>query len=138
MERYGGTKVMPRTPNYYRLVGKTLKYIQQHGKDYETFPTSIPGIFIIRFPNKKFFLEFLPIDLQGKPLVRKGYRLQYMNNFQAFKRMVNDPRTEKLLKTVLSYNPDTNKIKDDILNIDIDIDECDENETEEEHSTEED
>lgn len=128
--------LMPRTPNYYRLVGKTLKYIQTHGKDYEQYPTSIPGIFIIRYPNKKFFLEFLPIDLQGKPLTRKGYTLQYMSNFQAFKRMVNDPRTEQLLKTVLSYNPQTNTIKDEILNVDLLLEEMGELD-DEKHSDEE-
>jgi hypothetical protein len=129
---------MPHTPNYYRLVGKTLKYIQEHGKDYEKFPTSIPGIFIIRTPDKRFRLEFLPINKQGKPLVRKGYTLGYMANFEAFKLMVNDPRTEKLLKTVLSYNPETNKISDDVLHIELDLNECDENEEEKEYSDEED
>lgn len=128
---------MPHTPNYYRLVGKTLKYIQTHGKDYETYPTSIPGIFIIRTPDKHFLLEFLPIDKQGKPLTRKGYSLKYLANFEAFKQMVNDPRTEKLLKTVLSYNPETNMIKDEILDVELLISEMGELD-EEEYPTEED
>jgi hypothetical protein len=114
---------MPYTPNYYRLVGKTLKYIQEYGKDYEKYPTSIPGIFIMRMPDKCFVLEFLPINKQGKPLTRRGYLIKYQANFDAFKLMVNDPRTEKLLKTVLSYNPQLNSIKDDVLNVDVLLDE---------------
>ncbi len=83
-----------------------IKRIMKNAGDWERKRTSIPGIFLVRMPDKEFrvMLMFSPIDEAGNPRKRRGLFFGVMDTVEAARRAFPDERLDALVAAVQKIN----------------------------------
>lgn len=84
-------------------VEKGLKSFLETGEDWARKPTSVPGVFVVKFPKSKsrpatLGVEFNPVDSSGKPSKRKGLLVRSFKDFEDYRKIINDERVSSLFK----------------------------------------
>ena len=96
------------------------------GNDWEKLKTSIPGVFVQRLPPyrsspARLAVEVNPVDSAGNPTKRRGVLVRYMDEYEAFKEIMNDEKLPKLLELLDAVNPGSgqrsSKKSEDIIEI---------------------
>ncbi|MBY9001115.1 MAG: hypothetical protein KGD64_09385, partial [Candidatus Heimdallarchaeota archaeon] len=66
--------------------------------------TSVPGVSIVKLPTKNedlnFGLELLPVNEDGTPLKRKGVFITSLEQWEAYKMLLNDPKAQDLITNI--------------------------------------
>ena len=86
-------------------VEKGLSGFLETGADWARKPTSVPGVFVVKFPAARnrpatLGVEFNPVDKSGKPIKRRGLMIRSLGELQEYKKMITDDKVDALLKGV--------------------------------------
>ncbi len=87
-------------------LAEDIKRTMKNAGDWERKRTSIPGIFIVRMPDKEFrvMLMFSPIDEAGNPRKRRGLFFGVMDTVEAARKAFPDERLDALVAAVQKIN----------------------------------
>ncbi len=87
-------------------LAEDIKKVMENAGDWERKRTSIPGIFLVRMPDKEFrvMLMFSPIDEAGNPRKRRGLFFGVMETVEAARRAFRDERLDALVTAVQKIN----------------------------------
>lgn len=93
---------------------ESLKSFLKGGKDWERKRTTVPGIFVLKLPTyrgspPRLAVEVNPVDEEGKPTKRRGLVLRSPDEFETFRRLVNEEKLGELLGVVGRVNPPKEK-----------------------------
>lgn len=91
-------------------VTEALKIFLERGKEWERKPTSIPGVFIVKFPPfrkspTRLIVELNPVDESGGTTRRRGLALRSYEELGEFRKLLNDDKLDGLLKGIDETNP---------------------------------
>lgn len=84
------------------------------GGDWEKLRTSVPGVFIQKLPPyrsspERLAVEVNPLDASGNPTKRRGLLIRSLDEYEAFKEILNDEKLPKLLEMLEGVNPETGR-----------------------------
>ncbi len=87
-------------------IAEDIKKTLEHAGDWETKRTPIPGIYLVRLPDKDLRVKimFNPPDESGKPTRRKGWYFDDEETLIAARDAFNHPKISELLKAVARIN----------------------------------
>ena len=81
-----------------------LKEFGKKMKDWDKMKTSVAGVSIVKLPTKgedlNFGLELVPVNEDGAPLKRKGIFITSLEQWEAFKLLLNNPKALDLIKNI--------------------------------------
>jgi len=77
-----------------------------HAEDWEKRKTPIPGVFVVKVPDKvlRIKLEFNTPDSEGNPTKRRGMYFDDARTLEAAKLAFANPKLKELLEAVESIN----------------------------------
>jgi hypothetical protein len=80
------------------------------GGDWERLRTSVPGVFIQKLPPyrsapERLAVEVNPVDSSGNPTKRRGLLVRSLDEFEAFKEILNDEKLPRLFEMLGAVNP---------------------------------
>ena len=83
-----------------------LKDSMLHAEDWDKRKTPIPGIFVVKVPDKvlRIKLEFNTPDSEGNPTKRRGMYFDDAKTLEAARLAFGDPKLKELLDAVNSIN----------------------------------
>ena len=83
-----------------------LRKAMEHAEDWERRKTSIPGIFLVKMPDKdlRVMLMFNPPDDTGNPRKKKGLFFDDADTVEAAREAFPDERLDDLLAAVEKLN----------------------------------
>ena len=92
------------------MSGERLREFLERGRDWERRATNIPGVFVLKLPSDgrrpaQLAVEINPVDELGRPTKRRGLLLRGLQEFKAFKALINERRVEALMELIGSVNP---------------------------------
>ncbi len=95
-----------RMPDKASKLVEEIKRTMEHAEDWEKKKTSIPGIFLVKMPDRELrvMLMFNPLDEQGVPTKRKGFYFGSAETVQAARAAFPDPRLDDLVSAVEKLN----------------------------------
>lgn len=98
-------------PDKTAKMAEDLQKAMVHADDWEKRKTSIPGIFLVKMPDKELRvrLEFNPPDDAGNPTKRKGLYFDDAETVQAARKAFSDGRLEDLVTAVQKLNGTTKR-----------------------------
>ena len=87
-------------------IAEEIKRTMEHAEDWERRKTSIPGIFLVKMPDKNFriMLLFNPPDSAGNPSKKKGLFFADSKTIKAAREAFPDPRIDTLVAAVEKLN----------------------------------
>ena len=90
-------------------VGKLVEDItrvMEHAEDWENKKTNIPGIFLVKMPDKalRVMLMFNPLDESGTPTKRKGFYFGNAETVKAARIAFPDKKLDDLVSAVEKLN----------------------------------
>ena len=87
-------------------LAEKIKKAMEHADDWEKKKTSIPGIFLVRMPEKdlRVMLMFNPPDEDGNPTKKKGMYFADQETVEAGKLAFPDPNLPVLVDAVTKIN----------------------------------
>jgi hypothetical protein len=102
-----------------------LEEFLRTGGDWEKLRTSVPGVFIQKLPPyrsspERLAVEVNPVDASGNPTKRRGLLIRSLDEYEAFKEILNDEKLPKLLEMLDAVNPDSARRKrrdEDVIEI---------------------
>jgi len=82
----------------------------KHGRDWERRATTVPGIFILKLPADgkrpaSLAVELNPVDESGRPTKRRGLILRSLEEFEAFRELINNDRLQSLMAKIDEVSP---------------------------------
>ncbi len=85
---------------------QTLKESMEHADDWDKRKTPIPGIFVVRVPDKKLRLklEFNTPDSSGNPTKRRGMYFEDMQTVDAAKEAFGSSKLKDLVNALSVIN----------------------------------
>ena len=91
-----------------------LEEFLKTGGDWEKLRTSVPGVFIQKLPPyrsspERLAVEVNPVDASGNPTKRRGLLIRSLDEYEAFKEILNDEKLPKLLGMLEGVNPETGR-----------------------------
>ena len=91
-----------------------LEEFLKTGGDWEKLRTSVPGVFIQKLPPyrsspERLAVEVNPVDASGNPTKRRGLLIRSLDEYEAFKEILNDEKLPKLLEMLEGVNPETGR-----------------------------
>jgi len=101
--------------NKPEMIAEGIKKTMEHAIDWEKRKTSIPGIFLVRMPDKRFrvMLSFNPLDPAGAPRKRKGWFFADMDTVRAARQVFPDKRLDMLVAAVEKVNLESKRKGED-------------------------
>ena len=83
-----------------------IKKVMEHAEDWEKKKTNIPGIFLVKMPDKelRIMLMFNPLDETGVPTKRKGFYFGNSETVTAARLAFPDKRLDGLVEAVEKLN----------------------------------
>lgn len=102
-------------PNKVDQIADGIRKAFEHADEWEKKRTSIPGIFIVRMPEKELrvMLMFNPPDADGNPTKKKGLYFADEETVEAGKVAFPDPALSQLVKAIGRVNERPGKHGDD-------------------------
>ena len=102
-----------------------LEEFLRTGGDWEKLRTSVPGVFIQKLPPyrsspERLAVEVNPVDASGNPTKRRGLLIRSLDEYEAFKEILDDEKLPKLLEMLDAVNPDSARRKrrdEDVIEI---------------------
>ena len=93
-------------PSKSEQLAENIKKAMEHADDWEKKKTSIPGIFLVRMPEKdlRVMLMFNPPDDDGNPTKKKGMYFADLETVEAGKRAFPNPNLPALVEAVAKIN----------------------------------
>ena len=87
-------------------IAENIRRTMEHAEDWEKKKTSIPGIFLVKMPDKqlRIMLVFNPPDAAGNPLKKKGLFFADMNTVASAREAFPDKRLDDLVAAVEKIN----------------------------------
>jgi hypothetical protein len=81
-----------------------LKEFGKKVEDWGKMKTSVAGVSIVKLPTKgkdlNLGLEVLPVNEDGKPLKRKGVYFTSLEQWEAFKSILNNEKAQDLIENI--------------------------------------
>ena len=92
-------------------VAENVKKAMEHADDWEKKRTSIPGIFMVRMPEKdlRVMLMFNPTDEAGAPRKKKGFYFDDVDTVEAARKAFPDPLLPTLVEAIAKINQKSGK-----------------------------
>jgi hypothetical protein len=89
-----------------KTLSEKLRESMLHAEDWEKRKTPIPGIFVVKVPDKtlRIKLEFNTPDPEGNPTKRRGMYFDDARTLEAAKLAFANPKLKELLDAVGSIN----------------------------------
>ncbi|MCD7781763.1 MAG: hypothetical protein LUG89_03585 [Methanosphaera sp.] len=85
---------------------KNLVKAVESTSPWERIPTTVEGVFIVKTPehnnSQTVFVELNP-SVQAQPIKKRGVYLKNLHEYEAFKKLVENPKVEELLSIVSEY-----------------------------------
>jgi len=88
---------------------KLAEFLKE-GEDWGKVKTNVPGIFVIKLPEYKnspsrLAVEINPVDASGNTTKRRGLLIKDMYEYDDFKNLITNDKTETLLEMLEDVNP---------------------------------
>ena len=73
---------------------------------WERIPTTVEGVFLVKTPEhnniQTVFVELNP-SIQAQPMKKRGVYLKNLNEYNSFKKLLENPKVEELIEVVSEY-----------------------------------
>lgn len=97
-------------------MSEKLREILNKGRNWERWPTTIPGVFVVKIPGGRgggrgrgrlpsMGVEVNPLDESGRTTKRRSLLLRSLIELNVFREVLGDRRLEKLVAMVEKVNP---------------------------------